>query len=198
MPRFLTCIWMICWLGPEKILENPPSALDRRLTIRLVLPVHKIPASLRADLTDASGRIQSPKHPGSKGRRMMLPPSGEEGRSGIATDLRLQRCDVLLSHPAGSVSSQETTPDRTNAVIPFPLAKGVHHDQLPTTDHGPGVLRDDLRRPLRLAGRRSLRPAPPTQRTPDRPAENRRKCPCCGEGTMILVETIRRQIRAPP
>jgi hypothetical protein len=37
-----------------------------------------------------------------------------------------------------------------------------------------------------------------TDGTPDGPVENRRRCPCCGEGMMVLVETIRRQIRAPP
>jgi hypothetical protein len=41
-------------------------------------------------------------------------------------------------------------------------------------------------------------PALLTEGTPDGPVENRRRCPCCGEGTMVLVETIRRQIRAPP
>jgi hypothetical protein len=41
-------------------------------------------------------------------------------------------------------------------------------------------------------------PAPLTRGTSDGPAENGRRCPCCGEGTMVLVETIRRQIRAPP
>ena len=34
--------------------------------------------------------------------------------------------------------------------------------------------------------------------TPDRSFETPRKCPCCGEGTLILVETIPRQTRAPP
>jgi len=34
--------------------------------------------------------------------------------------------------------------------------------------------------------------------TPDRPFEKPRKCPCCGEGTLVLVETIPRQTRAPP
>jgi hypothetical protein len=41
-------------------------------------------------------------------------------------------------------------------------------------------------------------PAPPMEGIPDRSAENRRKCPCCSPGTMVLVETLRRQIRAPP
>ena len=30
------------------------------------------------------------------------------------------------------------------------------------------------------------------------PSEQRRKCPRCGQGTLILVEIIRRQARAPP
>ncbi len=34
--------------------------------------------------------------------------------------------------------------------------------------------------------------------TPDRSFETPRKCPCCGEGTLVLVETIPRQTRAPP
>ena len=37
-----------------------------------------------------------------------------------------------------------------------------------------------------------------TEGTPDRSFEKPRKCPCCGEGTLVLVETIPRHTRAPP
>jgi hypothetical protein len=52
--------------------------------------------------------------------------------------------------------------------------------------------------PLQIPSATQDDPAPPTEGTPDPPVENRTKCPCCGEGTMILMETIRRRIRAPP
>jgi hypothetical protein len=39
---------------------------------------------------------------------------------------------------------------------------------------------------------------PPTQGAPQGSSEQRRKCPRCGQGTLILVETIPRQARAPP
>ena len=39
---------------------------------------------------------------------------------------------------------------------------------------------------------------PPTQGTPQDLPEQRRKCPRCGQGTLILVETLLRQARAPP
>jgi hypothetical protein len=38
----------------------------------------------------------------------------------------------------------------------------------------------------------------PTDRTPGGSFETPRKCPCCGEGILVLVETIRRHTRAPP
>jgi Putative transposase/Transposase zinc-binding domain len=38
----------------------------------------------------------------------------------------------------------------------------------------------------------------PTDRTPAASFETPRKCPCCGEGILVLVETIRRHTRAPP
>jgi hypothetical protein len=37
-----------------------------------------------------------------------------------------------------------------------------------------------------------------TQSTPEGALEKPRKCPCCGEGTLVLVETIPRHTRAPP
>jgi len=40
--------------------------------------------------------------------------------------------------------------------------------------------------------------ATPTDRTPGASFETPRKCPCCGEGILVLVETIRRHTRAPP
>jgi hypothetical protein len=52
--------------------------------------------------------------------------------------------------------------------------------------------------PMQIPSATQQDPTPPTPATPDRPAETRKKCPCCGEGRMVLVETIRRQIRAPP
>jgi hypothetical protein len=52
--------------------------------------------------------------------------------------------------------------------------------------------------PLQIPSVTEEDPAPPTQGTLDQPAENRKKCPCCDQGTMVLVQTIRRQIRAPP
>ncbi len=39
--------------------------------------------------------------------------------------------------------------------------------------------------------------AAPTESPVEAASENR-KCPCCGEGTLILTETIPRRIRAPP
>jgi hypothetical protein len=40
--------------------------------------------------------------------------------------------------------------------------------------------------------------APPTTGAPQGLSEQRRKCPRCGQGTLILVETLPRQARAPP
>ncbi len=37
-----------------------------------------------------------------------------------------------------------------------------------------------------------------TDRTPAGSFETPRKCPCCGEGILILIETIRRHTRPPP
>ena len=39
---------------------------------------------------------------------------------------------------------------------------------------------------------------PPTAGAPQGMSEQRRKCPRCGQGTLILVETLPRQARAPP
>ena len=38
----------------------------------------------------------------------------------------------------------------------------------------------------------------PTDRTPGASFETPRKCPCCGEGILVLISTIRRHTRAPP
>jgi hypothetical protein len=38
----------------------------------------------------------------------------------------------------------------------------------------------------------------PRERTPDGSFDKPRKCPCCGEGNLILVEAIPRRTRAPP
>jgi hypothetical protein len=40
--------------------------------------------------------------------------------------------------------------------------------------------------------------APPTAGAPQGMPEQRRKCPRCGQGTLILVQTLPRQARAPP
>ena len=40
--------------------------------------------------------------------------------------------------------------------------------------------------------------APSTAGAPQGLSEQRRKCPRCGQGTLILVETLPRQARAPP
>jgi hypothetical protein len=37
-----------------------------------------------------------------------------------------------------------------------------------------------------------------TERTPEATFPNPRKCPCCGQGYLVLVETIPRRVRAPP
>jgi len=52
--------------------------------------------------------------------------------------------------------------------------------------------------PLPIPSATEEQPALLRQGTPDEPVENRRKCPRCGQGTMVLVQTLRRQIRAPP
>ena len=41
-------------------------------------------------------------------------------------------------------------------------------------------------------------PTTDTEKTPDGSFEKRRKCPCCGEGNLVLVEAIPRRTRAPP
>lgn len=52
--------------------------------------------------------------------------------------------------------------------------------------------------PLRIPTALEDEGAPPTAGAPQGLSEQRRKCPRCGQGTLILVETIPRQARAPP
>jgi hypothetical protein len=52
--------------------------------------------------------------------------------------------------------------------------------------------------PLRIPTALEDEGTPPTAGAPQGPLEQRRKCPRCGQGTLILVETIPRLARAPP
>jgi hypothetical protein len=52
--------------------------------------------------------------------------------------------------------------------------------------------------PLQIPAATDDEGRPPTQGAAQGLPEQRRKCPRCGQGTLILVETIHRQARAPP
>jgi hypothetical protein len=85
---------------------------------------------------------------------------------------------------------QHVLPRGTHKVRYYGIWNPVHRDLLRRVQLATG--------PLQIPTVTEDEGRPPTAGVPQGMPEQRRKCPRCGQGTLILVETLPRQARAPP